>query len=140
MINTQDKGAMAFENFKLLMKAMNEPTSPFPAPCNLMLGQGYQMPVMCGATGGECHVPCQRGVKRVGGFVVQFPFPVDFGVKRASKAFVLSRAAKVNIRGVDTLEFIVLVEEMREYGFFEFPILAFPNEYKGKSKELVKVW
>lgn len=132
----------SFENFKQLMKAMDNVESPFPAPCNLVLGQGYKMPVMCGATGGGCKVPCNR-VGKVSGLVIEFPFPVDFGVKRASRAFVLTRSKdiKARIRNVEeSLEFVVLVEEMREFGFFEYPILAFPEEYKGKSKAVVRIW
>jgi len=123
-----------------LLKAANDSVrSPFPAACNNVLGEGYQMPLMCAATGGECKMPCKK-VGKVNAFAITFLHPIDFAIKRSNTVFVLTRLNDVKPRLKEgDLEFVVLEKEMQEHEFYAFPILAFSGEYKGKSTRVVKV-
>lgn len=135
----KEQANRAFDNFKQLVRALDNVVSPFPAPCNLILGKGYELPLACGATGKECRVPCKR-VGKLKSFSISFPHPIDFGVKRSNRAFLLTRS-KDPTRGwaSDGVEFTVLREEMLEHGFTDFPVLAISDEYKGKSKVKVRI-
>lgn len=128
------------EALACLLKAANDNgRSPFPAPCNNVLGEGYQMPLICAATGKECKMPCKK-VGKVNAFAITFLHPIDFGIKRSRTVFVLTRLNDVKPRlKAGDLEFVVMEKEMHEHEFYAFPILAFSDEYKGASTLVVKV-
>jgi len=135
----REQEKQAFDNFKRLVKQLDNVASPFPAPCNLVLGQGYGLPLACGATGKECHVPCKK-VENLKSFSIRFPHAIDFGVKRSNVAFLLTRM-KDPTKGwaSEGVEFTVLREEMLEHGFTDFPVLAISGEYRGRSKLKVMI-